>query len=154
MTFRADFWVATATVAPVIALSAAVAVSDNFRLVARFEASLIRGTRSYIGARKAASSAYYISGINIAAQSLALFVSLVALGNEKDFVPPVIVIFAETFGLMAIWAGSIRNSAVGLAISRSPEEDRKPENGRIKLASRNRKSVHEVDESNNDDADG
>src|SRR5215471_12956313 len=155
MTFRVDFWVAAATVAPVIALSATVAISDNFRQLAGLEISLAPHSPSEATGRKVGLSAYLISSANIAVQSLVLIFALLALMQDDNVISPFLVAFGEFFGLIFIFVSIILNARMGLAVSRAPEDQRrKSGNGRSEISSAIQEPLQQDSErENHDDGD-
>jgi len=150
MTFRVDFWVATATVAPVIALSATVNVGDNVKQIVRANASLIHDARAAANAYKLGFIAYIVNAFNIMAQLLALGLSLYSLAENYNKVPPTLLIALESLGLLGILTSALLNSASVLAISLFSERDEKRETGSEPL-SVDRKSIQRDGE--NDDED-
>jgi hypothetical protein len=125
MAYVVDFWVAAATVAPVIALSATVAISDIARQIARFEASLIPKAPSWRRARRLLTWSMLISSGNILLQSIIMSVSLFSLANSKNAKPPLAAAFFESLGLMLIFFSVLLNGMAGLEVSRAPEDQRK-----------------------------
>jgi hypothetical protein len=109
MTFHIDFWVAAAAAAPVIALSATVAVSDNMKLGLRLRTLARRSPTAWELARKYERRALIVSSINVLAQCGILFVSLEALARDKDPISPTIVIYGGLLGLLAIFCTILLN---------------------------------------------
>jgi hypothetical protein len=127
----AEFWAAAAAVAPVIALSATVVAGDSAKQVVRYEKSLVYKSPSFLKARRWAGSAYIASGGNMAAQAGVLAFSLISLSDLGDATgySQLLVTVAETIGIMGIFFATIFNALSGLAISRSPIEERKSNSG-------------------------
>jgi hypothetical protein len=103
MTFHVDFWIAAAAAAPVIALSATVAVSDNMKLGLRLRTLARRSPTTWELARKYERRALIVSGINVLAQCGILFASLEALTIDRDPISPTIIIYGGLLGLLAIF---------------------------------------------------
>jgi len=133
MTFHVDFWIAAAAAAPVIALSATVAVSDNMKLGLRLRTLARRSPTTWELARKYERRAFIVSSINVLAQCGILFVSLEALAIGKDLISPTIVIYGGLLGLLAIFYtillnGRAQRAATQLGIDReeraaTPQQD-------------------------------
>jgi len=127
MTVRVDFWVATAAVAPVIALSATVAIGDLTRENIRFRQSLIPETPSWRLANKHGALAYSLSYANIVWQSIVLLKALLSIANEGSsiWLSPTVIAFTEAISLIFIFVGVLEISLMRAAIFNAPEDQLK-----------------------------
>jgi hypothetical protein len=115
----ADFWVVTATAAPVIALAVVVIVTDS--LNARYfftEAQEVTtpGTTLHLSARRSRKTTDWLYGacaVTLVLQAMAFFVSLRSLETSTDWAPPGLPIGLELSGLflllfIALLAGVVK----------------------------------------------
>jgi hypothetical protein len=102
MTFHADFWVAAATGAPVIALSSTVVISDSYKLVQRARECLEPPSSDWRRAHRLIMNWYFIASANMGIQIFIMLFSLLSLGQDTNFVPVSIAIIGEVVGLLLV----------------------------------------------------
>jgi hypothetical protein len=114
MTFRPDFWVAVATAAPVIALASVVAgreamtaalrIADLRRVMRRLPRD--EGVSSRIrAAQRQVQASYWIAGVNMSIQTVALLVALLSLSYDRDWLPRLVAVAAEFVGFVLLVLG-------------------------------------------------
>jgi hypothetical protein len=128
MTFTPDFWIATATVAPVIALSATVAMGDLSKEGIRRRKSLIRGTPSWKSSGTLGVVSLTANYINIFWQSIVLLIALLSIANSNNALPPTFIAYAEAISIILVFIGIAANSLIRATVFDAPEgELKKPE---------------------------
>jgi hypothetical protein len=155
MTVPVDFWVATATVAPVIALSATVAIGDFTKESIRLRKSLIPETSSWKLASKRGAFSYSMSYVNIIWQSLVLLkalLSILSAGSELS-IPPIVIAYTEAISIFLIFFSVVENSLMRAAILGAPEDQlKKPVNSQVGDVSVNNELLeHGNSQQDNDD---
>jgi hypothetical protein len=108
--FNADFWVAVAAAAPVIALSCIVGFKDPIILMANKIAKTAR-SGSGITAWHLALASYVSNSINIYIQGAVFIISLLSLAGKSPDAPSWLMIALEGFGLYLLSASNIAAAA-------------------------------------------
>ena len=104
MSFNPDFWVATATAAPVIALSSIVLINDQGTIIGDARSRKIL-FGNFIGTVfRAATISYLLNGINLLLQFTIFTVSLGNLATEGGIaIPEPLTAFVEGFSIIFLF---------------------------------------------------
>jgi hypothetical protein len=161
MTFHADFWVVAGTAAPIIALSSILVNGDQIQVGIDLERATGK-VRADIPFRKWPSEYYpiffwYIVTVVIDLfQAITLFVSLMSLAQESNFLSPAFVAVAELFSLVFLTASTLRTiqykdwamrldqekHSLSLSSKRLRHPSRKAQSNAFRRANRYRSSHH------------
>lgn len=136
MTYNADFWVASATAAPVIALAAVVVFREPFSTM--IELVQLGHDPPRLGhvfsddspAGRAFSRAAVSIGLalyNCLAQTITLTLALISLASRDNAAPFAFVIAIECAGILALFAGAGAGVVASLRTKYTVDSDRPPE---------------------------
>lgn len=121
MTFHSDFWVATATAAPVIALSAIVSVNETMSQASK---DIITNTAVPSSYLKCLNAALWTNLSNIFIQVLVLTFSLQALATDSNEGSPFLTQYLTVIGfILLILSIMLSQMAVRLRGVRSDDKN-------------------------------
>jgi hypothetical protein len=103
VSYHADFWVAIAAAAPVIALANTVTLASTLPGPTASLASYLIRTQKNVTAQARSTVLVILAAVlNFAVQTFALTTALAALASAEDVLPPALIVACECLGMLTL----------------------------------------------------